>query len=435
MGNYWFATRNPAPVTMSFSEPARVDVAVVGAGITGLTAALRLAEKGASVAVLEAEEAGWGASGRNAGFVVPNFAKVDPDRVVEKLGPERGEKLIGMIGGAANAVFEVIRRYDIACDGRQAGWFQPAHTMAAFDGLKKRAEQWARRGKVVQVLDAGEIAAASGCRLYRGAWMDPEGGTIHPVNYVTGLAQAAVTKRIALHPLSRVRRAERVNGAWQLTANGVTLTADKVLLCTNAYGGLFGRLQRSLIPLTVHQLATAPLPESVRSRLLRPGQCLSDVRNDLFTYRLTADNRLISGGMAAIGWGAAARMARHIAGRLTEMLDLTEVPQVDFIWSGRAAVTQDFLPKLHELAPGLIAGIGCNGRGIAMTTVLGPMLADFALGRPEADLPIPLTRPRPLPFHAIAGQASRAYVVWGRRADARALASDCRGSSSASRSS
>ena len=160
--------------------------------------------------------------------------------------------------------------------------------------------------------------------------------------------------------------------------NGFEVSADKVLLCTNASSIAGGfetsraSVGRSLIALDIHQVATGRLPDEARLHLLRHGQCLSDVRNNLFTYRLTADGRLISGGMAVTPLGTDRRMGERIVQRLARMLRLKTMPKAEFIWSGRAAITHDFMPKLHELAPGFLAGVGCNGRGIAMTTVLGP---------------------------------------------------------------
>ena len=126
--NYWRATRSHAPRTVPLPESVRADVVVIGAGILGCTAALRLAECGASVVILEASEIGSGASGRSGGFVVPNFAKVDPCDVVAALGVDQGERLLNLIGGAANRVFGLVREHAISCDAEQAGWIQPAHT-------------------------------------------------------------------------------------------------------------------------------------------------------------------------------------------------------------------------------------------------------------------------------------------------------------------
>ncbi|RWQ71187.1 MAG: FAD-binding oxidoreductase, partial [Mesorhizobium sp.] len=130
-----------------------VDLAIVGGGFSGLSTALHSAEKGISVAVLEAEIVAWGATGRNAGFVVPNFAKRDPDDIIAQLGPERGDRLVDFAAGSADLVFDLIKRHGIECDAVQSGWIQPAHSQAALEKTRSRAEQWARLGRPTVALD------------------------------------------------------------------------------------------------------------------------------------------------------------------------------------------------------------------------------------------------------------------------------------------
>ncbi|RWE33026.1 MAG: FAD-binding oxidoreductase, partial [Mesorhizobium sp.] len=168
-----------------------VDLAIVGGGFSGLSTALHAAGKGLSVAVLEAEIIAWGATGRNAGFVVPNFAKMDPDSILAHLGPERGERLIDFAAGSADLVFGLIRQHGIHCDAVQNGWIQPAHSPAALEKVKSRAGQWARRGRPVVTLDRQDVETLTGARGYLGGWMDRSGGVLNPVAYARGLADAA----------------------------------------------------------------------------------------------------------------------------------------------------------------------------------------------------------------------------------------------------
>lgn len=390
-----------------------VDLAIVGGGFSGLSTALHAAEKGISVAVLEAEIIAWGATGRNAGFVVPNFARMDPDSILAHLGAERGERLIDFAAGSADLVFDLIRRHGINCDAVQNGWIQPAHSPAALEKVKSRADQWARRGRPVVTLDRQEVEALTGARGYVGGWTDRSGGVLNPVAYALGLADGAEKAGAKIFEHTPVASIDRVADGWALQTRLGLVRAAKVLVATNAYGGsLDPLLGRTYIPLKVFQIATAPLPHEIRTRLLPGGQGVGDTRRNLFTFRFDADNRLISGGMHILGAGADTRVPQTIWRRLGRHLDLPDLPPLAYGWSGMAAVESDFLPHLLDLGPGLIAGRACNGRGIAMTTAMGKVLADWAAGAEARDLPVPFAPPAPIPFHALLRHAPNMLLGW-----------------------
>ena len=358
-----------------------VDLAIVGGGFSGLSTALHAAEKGISVVVLEAEIIAWGATGRNAGFVVPNFAKMDPVDIIAHLGPERGERLIDFAAGSADLVFDLIKRHGIACDALQNGWIQPAHSPAAFEKVKSRAGQWAERGWPALILDRQDVEALTGARGYVGGWMDRSGGVLNPVGYARGLADAAERAGANIFEHTPVSSVDRSPTGWTLKTPMGSVRAAKVLIATNAYGGTLNpTLRQTYFPLKVFQIATAPLPREIRQRLLPGGQGVGDTRRNLFTFRFDSENRLISGGMHILGAGADTRVPRTIWRRLARYLDLPEIPPLAYSWSGMAAVEPDFLPRLVDLGPGMIAGFACNGRGIAMTTAMGKVLADWAIG-------------------------------------------------------
>jgi len=395
-----------------------VDLAIVGAGFSGLSTALHAAEKGLSVVVLEAGIIAWGATGRNAGFVVPNFAKKDPDHVIAELGPERGERLIEMAAGSGDLVFDLIRRHAIECEASQSGWIQPAHSAAAFEKVQSRAAQWQARGRPAVVLDRQAIRALTGIEGYFGGWTDKSGGVLNPVEYARGLADAAERLGVKIFEQSPVTSIGRSGDGWTLTTPKGNVRAGKVVVATNAYGGrLNPQLARTYFPLKVFQVATRPLPAAVRQRLLPGNQCASDTRRNLFTFRFDAANRLISGGMHILGPGAISRVPNTIHRRMAEKLGLPDLPPLEFSWSGIAAVAPDFLPHLVDLGPGLIAGFACNGRGIAMTTAMGRVIADWAAGADARDLAIPFAPPAPIPFHALLRHAPNALLPWSMLQD------------------
>lgn len=407
------------PAEFDATLPQSVDVAIIGGGFTGMTAARELLIAGRSVAVLEAGKIGAGASGMNAGFVVPNFAKADPNAVRSKLGAERGDALLRLVGDGANAVFRTIEEDGIACDANQSGWLNPAYGAASAEMLKARAALWRDLGRPVSFLDADQTRQQTGMSIYAGALLDAEGGTIHPLDYLRGLAHGVRRRGGTVHEGQCVDKVARDGGRWRLTMrSGATLLAGKVLLCTNAFTtGAASRMGRSAVPLRVYQIATTPADPATVQRIAPDGRPVGDTRQNLFTYRLDRDNRLISGGMAAIPFGAFDRLGRAVAERLSEELGLPQAVAPEVVWTGVAAMTPDFLPRLYQMGEGWFGGIGCNGRGIAMTAQLGRVLARAALGETLADLPIPVRTLRPLPFHQFTPIVASAALIQARLKD------------------
>ncbi|TYC63143.1 FAD-binding oxidoreductase [Stappia sp. BW2] len=414
----WRRTARGSFSTMA-SLPDTVDVAVIGAGFTGLTTALCLARAGRKVAVLERSFLGEGASGQNAGFVVPNFALADPQVVHRKLGEEKGNALLDLVSQGADAVFETIRDHGIACDALQSGWLNPAVTDDAADMLKGRAEFWQSRNRPVRYLSQPEILQQTGMTLYKGALLDESGGTIHPLDYLFGLAHAVEAQGGTVHEAACVKQARQENANWHLTLeDGRTLSARQIVYCTNAFTkGVSRRLGLSTVPLRVYQVATRPIAQEVVDRIAPDRRSVGDTRKNLFTYRLDRENRLISGGMSAIPIGAKKRLGEAIVNRLAHELSLPTVPEIEVVWTGVAAMTPDFLPRIHCMGDNAFAGIGCNGRGIAMTTQLGRVLADALMGAPVDRLPIPLRKVRRLPFHSLMPLATSASLIMARIED------------------
>lgn len=400
--------------------PSHVDVAIIGGGFTGLTAAYHLAKAGKSVATFELSALGEGASGQNAGFVVPNFALMDPQAVCAKLGKQRGDTLLDHVGAGADAVFDLIRAEDIQCDAAQTGWLNPAATQADAQMLQARAALWRSRGRPVRYLGKDQIHKQTSMEIYQGALLDDSGGTLHPLDYLLGLGNAVQRHGGRVFDHCGVSRLKHGTKGWGVhLQDGRNLPAQAVLLCTNAFtGGAARTLGRTSVPLRVYQVATKPLDAQTAARIARDRRPVGDTRKNLFTYRLDRDDRLISGGMAAIPVGAKARLGKTIVARLASELALPDTPETEVVWTGVAAVTPDFLPRIHAIGPNAFAGIGCNGRGIAMTTQLGHTLAQAVLGISTKDLPIPMRKLRKIPFHALSPIAASAGLIKARLTDA-----------------
>ncbi|MFC0201849.1 NAD(P)/FAD-dependent oxidoreductase [Paracoccus rhizosphaerae] len=414
----WRRTSRAAPLRTQ-DLPDHAEVAVIGTGFTGMTAAYHLAKAGKRVTIVDAADLGEGASGQNAGFVVPNFALADPDAVEKALGAEKGGALLDLVGGGADAVFDLIRQEGISCDAAQTGWLNPAAGKASAEMLRARAAKWRARGRSVRFLDRQQIQQQTSMSIYDGALLDESGGTIHPLDYLLGLAASAQRHGATIVPRAPVVELRKSGNGWRLQfESGEILYAAQVLLCTNAFTmGAAGQLGRATVPLRVYQVATRPLDAATVARVAPDRRPVGDTRKNLFTYRLDRDNRLISGGMAAVPLGARQRLGQAILKRLASELRLDQPPQLEVTWTGVAAMTPDFLPRVHCLGEGAFAGIGCNGRGIAMTAQLGRVLADAVLGTPPEQLPVPVRPLRRIPFHGLTPLAASAGLMKARLTD------------------
>ncbi|QEL65465.1 FAD dependent oxidoreductase family protein [Oryzomicrobium terrae] len=401
----WSATATPPPPTQPLDHDAVADVAIIGAGYAGLSAALHLAEAGRHAVVLEAVEIGHGGAGRNNGMVIPALTRAYPADLRARFGIVRGDRLARLVAGSAAFTFDLIRRHQIACDAVQTGWTQPAHSPGRARLARDRFEQWQALGADVAYLDRNETATLSGSPLYHGAWLARSGGHVNPLKLVRGLAGAAQAAGATIHTQSPVTAVARDGEGWRLATPSGSLRAAKVIVATDAYSdNLFPQLRRSIVPVRFFQLATAPLPEAVRRQVLPGCQALSDTHADMYFVRPTVDGRLVSGGALVLNHRWQPRLARHVAGRLARMFPaLGPSVSFDYAWDGHVAITTDFLPRLHELAPGIVTVAGYNGRGVALATASGKVLADAVLAGGSsadlADLDIPLTPLAPIPLH------------------------------------
>lgn len=420
MTSLWSQTAAPAPQTPRLDGDAACDVAVIGAGILGLSAALALAQAGVAVRVLEAGAIGEGASGRNGGLVVPSLPRIGPAKVRNVLPDPYAARLLALVAGGAEAVFATIRRHDIACEAVQRGWLFPAHAPSLAPRVQARTMEWQAEGAGCVWLDAAETRRRMGSARFHGALFDPSGGHINPLGYTRGLARAALAAGALVHERAPVTGLHH-DGAWHLVTPSGVVRAGRVLQCTNAMPpalpGAVGRAVRdSTVPLIVWQLATEPM-----ARTILPGdEAFSDTRNNLLACRWTAQGRLVTGGMAAVQTGAAARLPARLARRLEAVFPALGPVRFSHVWRGVAALSGDFLPRLMQPAPGWVAASACNGRGIVLSTMLGPALAGFLQTGDAAALPLPITPPRPIRAHALARWVPQVLLPLGDWQDRRA---------------
>jgi glycine/D-amino acid oxidase-like deaminating enzyme len=395
----WSATANPIVHCPELQSDVSADVAIVGAGFTGLSAALHLAQMGQSVAVLEAQTPGWGASGRNGGQVNPGLIEA-PNDAIARFGSEMGQRMIRLSGQAGRLVFDLIVQHQIQCDARPVGWLRAAHNPRGLRSLEQKAEQWAQHGVDLQLLSHPDVVQALGTNAYIGGLIDPRGGNLHPLNYALGLCDAARAAGVWIYGQSKVEKLERRGPEHLLVTKRGQLRAGRVLLCTNGYSGPLHRgLQRSVVPIRSVQVATEPLSAELRSHILPALHAPSDTRRLLSYFRMDAAGRFVMGARG--GYSVQATRTRLAQARAWSIKLFPQLAQVrwEFEWGGYIAATADHYPHLHDFGNGMAAGLGYNGRGVAMATAMGKVLADWALGTPHADLDFPMTPLRKIPFH------------------------------------
>lgn len=371
-------------------EGGAVDLAVIGGGFTGCSAALTAARRGASVAVLEAETVGHGGSGRNVGLVNAGLW-LPPDDVIAAAGEAAGTKLVSALSEGPATVFEIIAREGIDCEVTRNGTLHLAHAPSGLAGLRERHRQGNRLGAPVRLLDGEQTARRTGTARFHGALFDPRAGTIQPLSYARGLARAAVAAGAGVHERTPVDRIRRENETWIVEAGGQSLRARRLLLATNAYHRALGGIAAPrIVPVYFSQFATAPLPPERRAEILPGGEGCWDTALVMTAFRLDRAGRLILG---SIGDAAGPAGAVHVgwARRKLRALfpGLADVP-FEHGWSGRIAMTGDHIPKVVSPGPGALAVFGYSGRGIAPGTVFGQAAARALLEDDPGHLPLPV---------------------------------------------
>ena len=390
---FWRVTAPDAAPAIRLEGDLICDVAVVGAGFTGLRAALELAEAGTSVAVFEAGDVGFGASGRNGGQVNPMLPVAQPEQLRKAVGTRYFERLSQTALGSADDLFDFIRAYQIRCEARQKGWIRVDHCAAARDQSRHNAKLWNAQGADFEFLERADVERLTGAVGYATGTLSARGGAVQPLSLVRGMDRVARAAGAQVFSFSPVRKMARKNGRWQLEVAGHRVQAGQVIIATNGYSdGLVPGLRASVLPLMSSQMATGPLTESEIGPILPEGHTISDTRRLIMYARREPGGRMFFGGigfrkplggMGGFGW--------TLRDAPETFPSLRGVEWRHF-WGGHIALTEDRVPHLHEPAPGLIAGLGYNGRGVAMSQQMGKTLARRALGASLEELPFPVTR-------------------------------------------
>jgi len=422
----WAAVTPAGPALPRLEGEVKADVVVIGAGFTGLSAALHLRDAGVDVVVVEAAEPGWGASGRNNGQVIPTLTRPEPSDIIGHHGGA-GERFVHLLRDSAAYLFDLVRMRALAAEAEQTGWLQPAHSAGRMRIAERRVTEWSRYGAPVKLLSRAEMSALVGSDVWHGGWTNPTGGHINPMALSRELARVTLAAGGRIFAHSLVTAYARTGSNWRIETERGAVTASGLILATNAYTGEFARdlapaIARELVPVASWQMATEPLGEDVRRAFLPGRQAMSDTHGDLHFARYDARNRLVTGGALIIGVAGRRRLEARIGRRLARWHPRLANVRFDYVWNGWIGMTPDFMPRVHRLGPDGYAWAACNGRAVALSVSIGRELARALLGRQIGELALPFSAPDPLPAHGLVRRLAPWRLAAYRWRDAREIA-------------
>ncbi len=398
--NYWLTT-----VEMPKTDPSRAladtaDVAVIGAGFTGLSAARTLAKSGAKVIVLEGETIGWGASSRNGGMVLTGM-KLGVNQLISMYGREHTQRMYAASLASIDCVERLVAEESIACDFSRCGHLEVACKPAHFEDYARQVEVIRREfNHELRIVQRNELRSEIGSDIYYGGLVDETSVGLNPARYVAGLGAAAMRAGACVYEKSRVEKIEREtrDGApgWKLrTAHG-SMWAREVFVATSGYTGkVTPALQRKIIPIGSYIIATDVLPEGLARELSPRNRMIYDSKNYIYYYRLTPDQRLLFGGRAAFfpeSGNSVRRSAEILRRGMVEVYPQLRDTEVEFVWGGTLDFAFDIMPHAGQI-DGIYYALGYAGHGVAMATYQGHLMAQQIAGQkpdnPFEGIPFP----------------------------------------------
>jgi len=392
--SYYKATANRELNFSALDGDLVADVCIVGAGYTGLSAALHLAERGYAVVVLDAQRVGWGASGRNGGQLGTG-QRVDQETLEKMVGLERAKQLWQLAEDSKNLVKDLIAKYKIDCD-LKPGIIYADHKQRFASGTEDYVRHLNETYDYADIrfLDRAALREEIGTVAYFGGSIDMGAAHLHPLNFALGLADAAEGAGAQIFEQTRVLRIEPGARAQVKTATG-TVRAEHVLLACNGYlGGLAPDVAAKVMPINSYIVATEPLSEELARDVIRNDVAVADSRFVVNYYRLSADRRMLFGGRESYGYTTPNDIAESVKRRMTGIYPQLADAKIDYYWGGTLGITMNRMPHVARLSPNILSASGYSGHGLGMSTLCGQLMAEAVAGLAErfevmAGLPIP----------------------------------------------
>jgi glycine/D-amino acid oxidase-like deaminating enzyme len=398
--NYWLTTVEMPSIDSRNPLPEMVDVAVIGAGFTGLSAARTLAKRGARVAVLEGETVGWGASSRNGGMVLTGM-KLGVSKVIKKYGRQLTRRMYAASLASIDCVEQIVREERIDCDFARCGHLEVACKQSHFAGYTRQAELIeVEFNHKLRVVPRHELSEEIGSTIYHGGMVDEASAGCNPSRYVAGLARAAIQSGASIFEHARVNSIERDSRqgeiGWKVTTSRGQLWAHEVFVGTSGYTGeATPGLQKKIIPIGSFIIATEILPRALARELSPRNRMIYDSKNYLYYYRLTPDGRMLFGGRAAF-FPESDQTIRRSADLLRRGM-ISVYPQlrdarIEYVWGGTLDFAFDIMPHAGQM-DGMYYAVGYAGHGVAMATYQGEKIAEMMAGdkpdNPFVEIPFP----------------------------------------------
>ena len=376
--SYYAASANPQPERPPLQGAVHADVCIVGAGYTGLSSALHLAEAGYSVVVVEAAKVGWGASGRNGGQIVHSYSR-DIDVIEKNHGKAVADAMGSMAFEGARIIRERVATYGIQCDLKDGGIYA-AKTRKKVEGLHEHKTLWEKYDNLkMQFVEGAEIQNYVRTDEYEAILIDPTGGHIHPLNLALGEATAFESQGGRIFEQSPVTAIQRGTTAVVKTGQG-EVHAKFVIVACNAYiGTLEPKLSAKAMPCGTQVIATAPLANW--QDVLPQDHCVEDTNYLLDYYRLSADKRLIFGGGVVYGAKDPDDIESHIRPNLERTFPQLKGVKIDYAWTGNFLLTLSRLPQVGRLDGNIYYAQGCSGHGVTYTHMIGRVLSEAIHGQ------------------------------------------------------
>ena len=378
--SYYAASANPAPERPELMGDHQIDVCIVGAGYSGLSTGLYLAEKGYKVAIIEGARVGWGASGRNGGQIV-NGLNASLQTIKKRYGQDTATFVAGLVQEGGEIIRERISTYDIQCDLKEKNIFTGL-TSAHMVELEERMKLWASYGiKNQEMLDKDQLRKHVNSDLYAGGLIDHSGGHMHPLNLALGEAAAFEQNGGTIYEMSAVIDVDHAAAQPVVKTAKGSMTCKTLVLCGNAYlGHVVPTLTSRVMPVSTQVMATEPLGEARARELIPSDACVEDIRYILDYYRLSGDKRMLFGGGTVYGGADPSDIKAKLQRNMDKVFPQLKGVKIDYAWSGNFALSFSRVPQMGRIGSNTYFAHGYSGHGVTGSHTFGRILAEAIHG-------------------------------------------------------